>query len=365
MNDPDTTEKSSLTHFNVASQRDASGPLRDRGPHPLPVFLASVAAACGSDPARLARVLAGLRRYQAAPPQQPRTLRPEIARIGAVSLRDHGGGGPLIVLVPSLINPPDILDLAPGNSLAAGLVHAGLHVMTLDWGHTEPHGLAGAVTDRLVPLITGLGRPVALAGYCLGGTLALAATARLGPQVQRLALLATPWHFNGYDASAQAGLAAWWAGALPIAQTLGSVPMDLLQPAFWSLDPESLAAKFEAFGAATGDSEAFVRLEDWANGGVPLSIVAARDLAETLFAANASGQDIWQVGGIAIDAAALSLPILDVIAGRDRIVPPATALSTAGPGTPLVLDAGHVGMVVGRRAPDQLWGPLARWLSEI
>lgn len=328
------------------------------------MFLASVAAACGSDSARLARILAGLRRYQSAPPLPPRTRHPEIARIGAVSLRDHGGAGPFVVLVPSLINPPDILDLAPGNSLTAGLVAAGLHVLTIDWGDTEPHGLAGAVTDRLVPLIVGLGRPVALVGYCLGGTLALAATALLGAQVRRLALLATPWHFSGYDASAQDGLAAWWASAQPIAQTLGSVPMDLLQPAFWSLDPESLAAKFEAFGAATGDSDSFVRLEDWANGGAPLSIAAAHDLAETLFAANTSGQGLWQLGGTAIDASALSLPILDVIAGRDRIVPPATALSTAGPGTPLVLDAGHVGMVVGRRAPEQLWGPLALWLGE-
>lgn len=360
MNDPDKTEKAPLSHFHAAPQRDGA---RSRGPHPLPVFLASVAAACGADSARLGRVLAGLRRYQAAAPLPPRPHHPEIARIGAARLRDHGGGGPLVVLVPSLINPPDILDLAPGNSLAAGLVAAGLHVLSLDWGNTEPHGLAGAVTDRLVPLIAGLDRPVALVGYCLGGTLALAATALLGDRVRRLALLATPWHFSGYDASARAGLAAWWAGTLPIAQTLGSVPMDLLQPAFWSLDPEALAAKFEAFGAGSGDADAFVRLEDWANGGVPLSIAAAQDLAETLFAANASGCCAWQVGGTAINASTLSLPILDVIAGRDRIVPPASALTTAGPGTPLVLDAGHVGMVVGRRAPEQLWGPLAGWLA--
>ena len=288
---------------------------------------------------------------------------PAIAHIGTASLCDHGGTGPLVVLVPSLINPPDILDLAPGNSLAAGLVAAGLHVLSIDWGQTEPHGLAGAVSERLVPLIAGLGHPVALVGYCLGGTLAVAATRLLGDRIRRLALLATPWHFDGYDASARAGLAAWWAGALPIAQTLGSVPMDLLQPAFWSLDPESLAAKFEAFGAATGDTEGFVRLEDWANGGVPLSITAAQELAETLFAANASGRGDWQIGSTAIDATTLSLPILDIIAGRDRIVPPASALTTAGPGTPLRLDAGHVGMVVGRRAPEQLWAPLAGWLG--
>jgi polyhydroxyalkanoate synthase len=373
MNNPDNTKKSPLSHFHAASQREpaapprlpASHPARGRGPHPLPVFLASVAAACGPDPARLSRVLAGLRRYQAAPALPPRPLRAEIARIGGVTLRDHGGTGPLVVLVPSLINPPDILDLAPGNSLAAGLAAAGQHVLTLDWGETEPHGLDAAVAERLVPLIAGLGTPVALAGYCLGGTLALAAAVLLGDTVRRLALLATPWDFSGYDAQAQAGLAAWWASAASLAETLGSVPMDLLQPAFWSLDPELLAAKFEAFGsAAEADTAAFVTLEDWANGGAPLSIAAARDLAETLFAANASGRGAWTIAGQRIDANALALPILDVIAGRDRIVPPATALSIRGPGTPLRLDAGHVGMVVGRRAPALLWEPLAAWLAE-
>ncbi len=328
------------------------------------MFLASVAAACAGDAARLSRVLAGLRRYQAAPALLPRRVRPEVARIGGVSLRDHGGTGPLVVLVPSLINPPDILDLAPGNSLAAGLVGAGLHVLTLDWGDTEPHGLDAAVADRLVPIIAGLGTPVALAGYCLGGTLALAAAALLGDTVRRLALLATPWHFSGYDTSAKAGLAAWWASTAPLAHTLGCVPMDLLQPAFWSLDLELLAAKFEAFVATSpANTAAFVQLEDWANSGAPLSIAVARDLAETLFAANASGTGQWTIAGHRIDAAALTLPILDVIAGRDRIVPPAAALSTHGPGTSLTLDSGHVGMVVGRRAPALLWGPLAAWLA--
>lgn len=327
------------------------------------MFLAAVAAACGNDAARLARVLAGLRRYQAAPAALPRTPAPEIARIGSVTLRDHGGNGPVTVLVPSLINPPDILDLAPGNSLATALAGSGLQVLSIDWGDTEPHGLDAAAAARLTPLLEGLGTPVSLVGYCLGGTLAIAAAALLGPRARRLALLATPWHFDGYDAAARAGLAAWWAGVEPIADSLGCVPIDLLQPAFWALDAEALAAKFAAF-AGTAAPEAFVRLEDWANGGVPLSLAATRQLAETLFAGNASGEARWRVGGRAIDASTLGVPILDIIAGRDRIVPPAAALSTQGPGTPLVLDAGHVGMVVGRRAPELLWRPLAEWLKE-
>jgi polyhydroxyalkanoate synthase subunit PhaC len=267
-------------------------------------------------------------------------------------------------MVPSLINPPTVLDLAAGNSLVDALAGAGLRPLLVDWGATDPGGLETMITERLVPLVEQLPGPVALAGYCLGGTMALAAAARLGTRVSRLALLATPWHFSAYG-EARTGLAGWWQGAEPAASALGAVPMDLLQPAFWALDSDGLAAKYARFADLPDGPEAtaFTTLEDWSNTGQPLSLAAARDLAETLFRDDASGRGQWQIGGQPVDPAGLDMPILDIIAGRDRIVPPAAALTTAGPGTALHLDAGHVGMVVGGRAPELLWRPLAGWLK--
>lgn len=336
------------------------------------MFLDSITRACAGDAPRLRAVLAGLRRYQAAPPSRPRPARPVVARSGNVTLRDHGAGnnlgrnsgtGPIAVFVPSLINPPTVLDLAKGNSLLDSMAAAGLSPLLVDWGETEAIGLEAIVETRLVPLLRQIEQPIALAGYCLGGTLAMAAAALLGPQVSRLALLAAPWHFSGY-ANGRQGLAEWWRDTEPLATALDAVPMDLLQPAFWSLDPDGLAAKYARFaGLPDGpQAEAFVTLEDWSNTGQPLSIAAARGLAETLFRDNASGRAEWTIAGHRIDPAALAIPILDVIAGRDRIVPPSAALSSNGPGTPLLLDAGHVGMVVGGSAPEVLWRPLADWL---
>ena len=330
------------------------------------MFLAVVAQACGADQARLARVLAGLRRYQAAPAALPRRQRPEIARSGGVTLRDFGGDGPIVVVVPSLINPPTVLDLAPGNSFMDGLAARGLRAMLVDWGETEAAGLAGLVEYRLVALVKSLNAPVALAGYCLGGTLAVAATALLGAQVTRLALLATPWHFSGYDAAAKAGLADWWHNAGPLATRLGVLPIDLLQPAFWSLDAAGVAAKYARLAAASdNDIAAFTLLEDWSNTGHPLSLAAAGALADDLFQGDLPGRGDWVVGGHRIDTGALGLPILDIVALRDRIVPPGAALTArqANVATALRLGAGHVGMVVGGRAPQLLWDPLAAWLA--
>ncbi|WP_310475410.1 alpha/beta hydrolase [Sandarakinorhabdus sp.] len=326
---------------------------RAPGPHPLPVFLAVLQSACAGDSARLAATLAGLARYQQATRPAPAPLRAEVARVGGVALRGRLGPNPLVI-VPSLINSPDVLDL-PGRSLFAHFEATGLDPLLVDWGlQPEPLGLADLVRDRLTPLVQSLGQPVALMGYCLGGTLALALARQV--DATRIALIATPRNFAGYDADARTGLARWWAGAEPLAQTMGQLPIDLLQPAFWSLDPDGLAAKYERLATADAATLAdFVRLEDWANGGAPLSLAVARDLA-ALFGGNASA-----VGPIL--GSAPTIPILDAVALSDRIVPAAAALSPPGSAARLDIAGGHVGMVVGRQAPARLWPALSRFFA--
>src|SRR5215218_1871339 len=81
------------------------------GPRPLPLFLAMLRRETEGAPERLAGALAGLRRYQEAPRAEPLAPPPAVAeRLGAM-LRDYGGSGPPVLFVPSLINPPSILDL--------------------------------------------------------------------------------------------------------------------------------------------------------------------------------------------------------------------------------------------------------------
>ncbi len=326
--------------------------------------MALFAEVCGPDTVRLQRALAGVRAYQAHPYHRRMPALPVAARIGAVTLRDYGGDGLPAVFVPSLINPPTVLDLAEDNSMLRWLTQHGVRPLLLDWG--EPgadelrFGLDAMITERLVPLLRGLGTPVAVAGYCMGGTMALAAAA-LTP-VTRLALLATPWRFDGYEPVRRAGVADYAASVLPLADSLGAMPMDLLQPAFWRLAPEATVAKFEAFATldpASAAAAAFVALEDWASDGPPLALPVARALFDDLFAANLTGRGAWRVGGVAVDPEALGIPVLDVVALRDRLVPPGSAL---GLGERLDIDSGHVGMVVGSRARALLWEPLARFL---
>jgi polyhydroxyalkanoate synthase len=321
----------------------------------------------GEDPARMAAALAGLKAYQQAPRCAASAPMPEIARVGRAALREYGGAGPIALFVPSLINPPDVLDLDSDRSLLRWLAGQGVRPVLLDWGTPGPDErdltIAGHVETILLPMLDALGERVHLAGYCLGGTMALAAAARR--PVRSLTTIAAPWRFGQYPPEMQAELGMLWEGAAPGAEALGLLPMEVLQAAFWRLDPARTIGKYEAFGrrdSADPSARTFVRLEDWANDGPPLTLAAAQELFFDLYKNDLPGKGTWQVAGAPVDLASITGPILEIVSTTDRIVP---AAATPGLVEPLAVGLGHVGMIVGGRARTQLWEPLAAWLSQV
>ena len=313
------------------------------------------------DPELARAALAGLRAYE----QAERVPRPEpkavVASVGQTCIRDHGGDGPPVLLIPSLINPPRVLDLDPEVSLTAAVASMGRRALLLDWGPADPRpslDVAGHVSQLLVPLLAELGEVAALVGYCLGGTMAIAA-ANLAP-AERIVTLAAPWNFSGYDPSSRDALARIWDQSRASAQSLGALPMEVLQGAFWSLDPARTVRKFADFGRldpASPNARRFVQLEDWANEGEPLPYPAARELIENLFGADASGTGAWRIAG-EVMTDRLAIPLLNITADHDLIAPGSSAPAGARIGLP----SGHVGMIVGS-ARGALHDALARFLS--
>ncbi|TKD50340.1 alpha/beta fold hydrolase [Sphingomonas baiyangensis] len=347
---------SCLSPINVAPQQ---------APRPLPLFLALLQHETRDAPEIRARALAGLAAYQAAPRDIPPAPLPVVATAGHATLRRYSNDGTPLVVVPSIINPPQVLDLAPDRSLLRWLAGRGFAAHMIDWGTPEPadrgRDLVAHVTDLLLPLLRSIGGAPLLAGYCLGGTLALAAAAHT--PVSGVALIAAPWRFAGFGEAARARIADLWAAAEPTCAALGLVPMEVLQSGFWQLDPARIVAKFARFAGLDPASNAardFVMLEDWANGGAPLTYAAGRQLFDDLFDADLPGTGRWHVGGRIVDPAALDCPLIEFVSASDRIVPAASAIGLADR---RVLSAGHVGMIVGRHARAQLWEPLADWLT--
>ena len=280
-------------------------------------------------------------------------------------LRSYGVAGRRILFVPSLINGSSVLDLSARNSMMRGLAALGLDPILLDWGTPAPDeadlDIAGHVARYLVPLLQRLGEDAVLAGYCVGGTMAIAAAALCRPKA--LILIATPWDFSGFPAQSRTDLLTLWDSAGPIAEPMGLVPAEVLQQVFWQLDPARTVEKFVQFADKDPESpegQNYIAVEDWANDGPPLTYSAGRELLEGMHGANVTGEGKWQVGGRLIDPDRFDMPVLNILSTTDRITP----ASTAWPGGEIVaLDEGHVGMVVGRRAPQSLWQKIADWVN--
>ncbi|UZK65919.1 alpha/beta fold hydrolase [Sphingomonas sp. M1-B02] len=318
-----------------------------------------------ASPERRAAALAGLRAYQDAERPAPRPPKPAIATAGRAKLRDYGGSGLPVVFVPSLINPPLVLDLARGNSLLRWLSRQGVRPLLVDWGTPTPDDHAQDATAHverlLLPLLHSLDRPPALVGYCLGGTMAIAAAA--ATTLAGLVTIAAPWRFSAYG-DALDPISALWDEAYATCAQLGVVPMEVLQSGFWQLDPARTVAKFERFArlapGGSAEARAFVALEDWANGGAPLTFAAGRQMFDDFFSADLPGAGRWTIEGKTVDPQSLDCPALSFVSTTDRIVP---AASAARIGEVRELAMGHVGMIVGGRARAALWQPLADWLS--
>ena len=288
----------------------------------------------------------------------------------SVDGRARGERNP-VILVPSLINPPKVMDLSEQRSLLRFLLRQGHDAYLLDWGTPTSAerdvDLAEHVTTLLLPLIDTLDRPPLLVGYCLGGTLAIGAASVLaqeGRPAAGLATIATPWHFDRYDDAFRAQLAQTWAQAKSGCDALGLVPMEVFQTGFWQLDPVRTIRKYADFADMEPGSPAwqgFIAVEDWANEGAPLTYASGLDLAEHCYASNITGSGNWSTGNkMLVGVDKLDCPTLAVASTTDRIVPSA---ATPPADERLNLALGHVGMMIGSRAEPQLWQGLSDWLS--
>ena len=79
--------------------------------------------------------------------------------------------------------------------------------------------------------------------------------------------------------------------------------------------------------------------------------------------------DTLEMDGRPVRLASITCPVLNIAASRDQIAPrPTTSVITNRVGSAdaseIVIDGGHVGIVVGRSASQNLWPKVGTWLSE-
>jgi poly(3-hydroxyalkanoate) synthetase len=340
-------------------------------------FVSAVVAETLRQDMALVEGIAAYRRYD-----WQRTLidPPAIWTEGGTRLLDYSvdRAGIPVLFVPSLINRAYVLDLAEGRSMLRWLATQGVRPLLLDWGwpddterrFTLTDYVAGRMERAMTAAAHAAGRPPVLAGYCMGGTLAVAAAQRRSDLISGLALLAAPWDFHAPDPERALHAAETLPLLEPALVFTRSLPVDLLQSLFTLLDPWGVADKYRAFARmdqGTDRASLFVALEDWLNDGVPLAAEVARSCLGEWYGENAPARGNWRIAGLAVDPTTITKPTFVAVPGRDRIVPPESALPLAKLIRGAVLHepaAGHIGMAAGARAETALWRPLLGWLRQ-
>jgi polyhydroxyalkanoate synthase len=320
-----------------------------------------------------AALISGIAAYRAYPYSRDMPDPPVIWEESETRLLDYGGSGPAVLFVPSLINRAYILDLMPEASMLRFCAARGVHPYLLDWGWPGAAERQFTLTDyiagRLERAIAAIQGPVILAGYCMGGLLALAAALRAGEKkIAALALLATPWDFQAEDAAQAKKLAESVAIFEPAMRFSGTLPIDVLQTLFTMIDPFGVGEKYRNFAGqdkALLRARRFVAMEDWLADGVPLAAPVARETLGGWYGTNAPAAGNWRVAGLPVIPENLNMPCFAAIPGRDKLVPVASALPLARRlKNARIIEpaAGHIGMIAGTNAQSALWEPFIQWL---
>lgn len=285
---------------------------------------------------------------------------------------------PPLLIIYSLFNKSYILDLRPGNSVIEQLVAAGFDVYMLDWGVPDERDAANQLEDYVDSYIPAAidrvcelsgSDSINLLGYCFGGVLSvLHAAHHLDSPLRSLTVLTTPADLQEFgpmgDMMARTDLEE-------VLGVDGMVPPSVILQGFRSLAPMGeVTSRVDLLEKLWSDEyvTAYQAMAGWGNDQVPLPGGVARQFKQ-LVADNAFVNDRVFLGGDRVRLSDIRVPFMHVLGLRDHIIPPAAAKPLVGligseDKQELQLDAGHVGLMVGRSAARNTLPVLVDFLKQ-
>lgn len=287
-----------------------------------------------------------------------------------------------VLLVFALINRPDVFDLRPGASFVEFLLDEGFDVFLVDWGVPDDEdadmGLDNYVCDELSwavrETLRASGRDeVTLLGWCIGGTLCtMYGALHPGGPARNLILLTTPIDPTG-------SLYERWVGRSSfdvdlVGEVYPSVPGPVVDWANKLMKPvtnywTTYRQLFESVLEERSRREAYQAMGKWVADNPPFPSRAYREWITWMYKENRLVRGRMRLRGERVDLGRITQSLLVITAGADHIAPP--------PGTVPLLDlvasedvthfdrpGGHIGLMAGSRARQQIWPDIAAWLAE-
>jgi polyhydroxyalkanoate synthase subunit PhaC len=290
-----------------------------------------------------------------------------------------------LLLVFALINRPEIFDLRPGNSLIAYLLGEGFDVFLVDWGSPGEEdadmGLDNYVCDELHWAVRETLRAsgedeLTLLGWCIGATLCAmyCGLDRGGEQtpVRNLALLTMP-------VDARASTYANWIGdpefdVEQVAEQWRVVPGGAVDFANKMLKPVTnfftiYRRLWQSIEEGTARREAYQPMAKWVADNPAFPGRVWSEWIQMMYRDGTLVSGRARLRGRRVELGRIDQNLIVVTAGSDHIAPrpgtmPIFELVSSEDVTHIDRPGGHIGLVAGSAAKQEIWPEMADWLRE-
>ncbi len=298
---------------------------------------------------------------------------------------EHDLRGSPVLLVPPLAAPALCFDLRRGCSLAEHLLAAGHPTYLLDYGSIAfadrtlgiEHWI-DEVIPRAVEAVRAdhAGRPVQLAGWCLGGIMSLLVAAGGESPVRSVAMVASPFDFTQVPMVAPLRPLVNLTGGLlgtAIYRALGGAPAPIVKRAYQLASLDKYLTKPLAIALNLDDRDFLAQIEAVDRFTDNMLAYPGRtfgQLYHRFFRANDLAEGRLELNGRVIELADVRVPVMSVAGTGDGIAPlPAVhhvaELMPNAPGVRLErAPGGHLGVLTGRAARESTWSFLDEFLRE-
>lgn len=282
--------------------------------------------------------------------------------------------GPSLLLIPSLLNRGYILDIMKNYSLIEFLSNDGFNCFLVDFGDPIEEESEYTLQDyynlkirkAFEFLISSGIKNISLIGHCLGGIIAILAATLHKDFVRSLTLISTPWDFSCYRQAAITN--KFLIDYLLESKTL--ISSLVLRAFFQFFIPQSNSiSKFANFTELDDHErmELFIKVERWTIDNMYLSRGIFRECMQELIVDNKLFEDRWIVNGEQINIERISdLSCFFITGKNDAIVPQQSSsplLKYFNNKEVMFSNSGHIGMITGRNAKEEIWKPLLSWLK--
>ena len=288
--------------------------------------------------------------------------------------------GTPVLLIYALVNRQYMLDLQPDRSLVRNLLSHGLDLYIIDWGYPTKGDMFITMDDYIDGYINNCvdfirksanSEQVSLMGICQGGTFSAIYSALYPEKIRNLVTLVAPFDFSTNDAL----LFAWakHMDADAIANTYRVVPGDFLNSGFLMLMPYTLHIRkyVEMFDIIEDRDKLlnFLRMEKWIFDSPGQAGACYKQFIKECYRENKLIKGKLEIGGRRVDLKNITMPILNIYATADHLVPPnATRPFNDAVGSEdkalYEFKGGHIGVFVGSKSQKELAPKLSKWLHE-